>query len=507
MDHPEGKLYEAIISAPTSGLSQSQVLVDAMETVAARTDINSLLQSTATQLCRLAPASGSALLHWVPESDHYRLLAQHPPAEIKRPEEGPIIQASPTLDAVRRSDAGIQVPFSDLAGVGLEAALGLDALAGQALLMPLIYRGEVRGVGIIWDADAQHTFTAEGITLLRVFLRHASTIAEHTRLLQEAEQTATELEAIRLASLYLTSSLKLDEVLSAILKGAATILPDMLNAHIFLYDGRTVTFGAAMWGDGRRRDIFAEPRRDGLTYTVAESGELVVVPDMRKHPLYKDTPSDWTGAIIGAPLRFGERVVGVMNIAFREPRQFGERVLRVVTLLADHAAIAINNARLHGLTQEEALTDVLTGLPNRRALDKRLAEEVRRSARYNHPFSLVMMDMDGFKRVNDNYGHALGDTVLRNIAECLRYRVRDTDFLARFGGDEFVLILPETEPKDAALIADKLRNAVADCQHDWPDGKGVDLAISVGVAAYPRDGRSAQSLLENADKAMYGFKD
>ena len=314
------------------------------------------------------------------------------------------------------------------------------------------------------------------------------------------------MEAVRLATLYLTSSLKLDEVLNAILKSSLTLLPDMLDAHVFLYDGKTLTFGAAMWSDGRQGESWAEPRRDGLTYTVAESGEMVLVPDMNQHPLYAKAPSDWKGAIIGAPLRIGSQVVGVMNIAFQEPRSFSESTLRLISLLADQAAIAVKNARMHGVAQEEALTDALTNLPNRRAFDKRLSEEIRRSARYKHAFSLVMMDVDGFKRVNDGYGHNVGDQVLRELSECLRYAVRDTDFLARFGGDEFVLILPETSLRDASLIAKKLVSAVDDCQHRWPDKQCLELNLSVGVAGYPHEAADAEALIELADKAMYGTK-
>jgi diguanylate cyclase (GGDEF)-like protein len=443
----------------------------------------------------------------VPDENAFRLRAQYPPAEVRSLAESPRIKSHPKLlDAMDTNSHGVALNFKELAGLGLEEAIGLPTLAGQALAKHLIYRDEVRGLGLMWGLDSDREFNDDLLTQLRIFLRHAATTFEHNQLIWEAQRGASELEAVRLATLYLTSSLQLDEVLNAILKGSLTLLPDMLDAHIFLYDGKTLSFGAAMWADGRKGEVWAEPRRDGLTYTVAESGELVVVPDMAQHPLYANAPTDWNGAIIGAPLRIADQVVGVMNIAFQEPRPLNESTLRLVTLLADQAAIAVKNARAHGVAQEEALTDVLTELPNRRAFDKRLAEEIRRSARYKHAFSLVMMDVDGFKRVNDNYGHNVGDRVLRELAECLRYRVRDTDFLARFGGDEFVLILPETNLRDAAVISDKLRAAVDECQHNWPDKQGVNMTLSIGVAGYPRDAVDSQTLIELADKAMYGRK-
>lgn len=488
-------------------LTFSESLLESFDSLAEHTDLWKLLQETTTILAGLAQASGSAVLQWVPEEDAYSLRAQYPPKQIKSQQESPWIANHPVLEqALNRSESGHQGPFTDLAGLGLEEVLGLDKLPGQVLVKHLLYKGEVRGLGLIWDQDDTRRFSDEEITMLRIFLRHASITFEHNQLIWEAKQTADELEAVRMATLYLTSSLELDAVLNAILKSALTLLPDMLDAHIFLYDGRTLTFGAAMWADGREGQAWAEPRRDGLTYTVAESGDLVVVPDMNQHPLYANAPSEWKGAIIGSPLRIANQVVGVMNLAFQEPREFSESTLRMITLLADQAAIAVRNAHLHAVAQEEALTDTLTGLPNRRAFDQQLSEEIRRSARYKHKFALVMMDLDGFKRVNDSYGHNFGDRVLRELAQCLRYRVRDTDFLSRFGGDEFVLLLPETSLEDAALISSKLNAATQDCQIHWPDKAGIELTLSTGIASYPADAKTAEALIELADQAMYGLK-
>ena len=488
-------------------IADAQKLLEAFDSLESHSSLRELLQESANQLAELAQTPGSALLQWVPEEDGFRLRAQFPPGKITSLTESPRIGKHPQLLAAMQVDSrGVDFPLADLAGLGLEESIGRTELSGRALAKHLIYQNEVRGIGLMWDANPEREFSGELLTQLRIFLRHAATTFEHNQLIQQAQQGASELEAVRLATLYLTSSLQLDDVLNAILKSALSLLPDMLDAHIFLYDGKTLSFGAAMWADGRQGESWAEPRRDGLTYTVAESGDMVVVPDMNQHPLYAKAPSEWQGAIIGAPLRIADQVVGVMNIAFQEPRSFSESTLRLITLLADQAAIAVKNAHTHGVTQEEALTDALTHLPNRRAFDKRIAEEIRRSARYKHVFSLVMMDVDGFKRVNDSYGHNLGDQVLRELAECLRYAVRDTDFLARFGGDEFVLILPETRLRDASLIAKKLGAAVDDCQHRWPDKQGVKLSLSVGVAGYPQEATDAEALIELADKAMYGTK-
>jgi diguanylate cyclase (GGDEF)-like protein len=239
---------------------------------------------------------------------------------------------------------------------------------------------------------------------------------------------------------------------------------------------------------------------------VARSGKVIAIEDMKGDPLFTSAPSDWRGAIIGLPLKYGGKVLGVMNISWPTQRHFDQEELHAMELLADQAAIAVENARLHTIVQSEALTDPLTGLPNRRAFDLRLAEEIRRSMRYSHNFSVLMVDLDEFKRINDTHGHLVGDRALREIARCLRYNVRDTDFMARIGGDEFCLILPETKPGDEGSIAQKLREAAKDCQLTMPDSTTENITLSIGAASFPLDATEPADLVSKADQALYREK-
>jgi GAF domain-containing protein len=178
---------------------------------------------------------------------------------------------------------------------------------------------------------------------------------ENARLYEAAQQRVAELEAVRQAGLSLTSSLELQGVLEAILEGTIKLLDDINDTHIFLYEDGRVVFGAAYWDGSRQDRPWAEPRPEGFTYTVARQGEPVVVPDMRTHPLFADVPQEWTGAMVGLPLKMGGRVVGVMSIAYKEPRTFEESELHILRLLADQAAIAIENARLFAAERQSRL--------------------------------------------------------------------------------------------------------------------------------------------------------
>lgn len=320
------------------------------------------------------------------------------------------------------------------------------------------------------------------------------------------EQQAAELDALKRITLNLTSSLELQHVLDVVVKEAMQLLKDANDAHIYLYDNQTLVFGASLTSNGDKNIILTEPRKNGLTYTVARDRKLIVVEDMNDHPLYLDTPKEWTGSIIGLPLMMGQRVVGVMNLARSRTGDFSQSEIRLLTLLADQAAIAIINARLHSAVSKQARSDMLTGLPNRRALDERLDEEISVSLHSGRPFGVVMMDLDGFKAINDTYGHDCGDVFLRQIANQLQISLRASDFLARYGGDEMTLILPDTDLPQAAHVARKIQSQLTDLCLTLPDGKPVTLSVTGGIALFPKHSDTASGLLRAADEALYKAK-
>jgi diguanylate cyclase (GGDEF)-like protein len=199
-----------------------------------------------------------------------------------------------------------------------------------------------------------------------------------------------------------------------------------------------------------------------------------------------------------------------MNIAYRKRQEFSKDQLRVLGLLSDQAALAIVNTRLHAIVKRQAVTDQLTGLPNRRAFDERLDEEIRRSSRYNHTFALVMIDVDNFKSVNDNYGHLIGDRVLQTVAHKLENSTRDTDFVARYGGDEFTLILPETTHEQAKLLGEKIAKIIARQTFNFQVNEEIvqlPLSLSMGVAGYPFHALKVDALIEVADHELYKDKE
>jgi diguanylate cyclase (GGDEF)-like protein len=184
---------------------------------------------------------------------------------------------------------------------------------------------------------------------------------------------------------------------------------------------------------------------------------------------------------------------------------FDERTRALAQSLAAQAAIALENARLHGIVQRQAITDELTELANRRYFMETLETELRRAERFDEPLALVFADLDDFKRVNDRFGHHVGDQVLRAFADVVRKRLRSIDLAARLGGEEFAVLLLETDLKGAEALAESLRSAVAALEVRIVGGPAVGVTASFGVAAYPQT-HDADELMTAADLALYRAK-
>jgi diguanylate cyclase (GGDEF)-like protein len=334
----------------------------------------------------------------------------------------------------------------------------------------------------------------------------ARELIDNRALLATLKQQTDELDALKKLSINLTSSLDLPDVLDAVVSEAVRLIDNARDVNIFLYKSHKLSFGAALDADGTRNKPWATPRPNGLTSTVAREGQTIIVEDMKQHLLFENMPEHWMGSIIGIPLKVGDTVVGVMNLSRSTLGGFSASERRLLSLLSDQAAVAISNASLHQMISRQAYSDTLTGLPNRRALDERLEEEVLTARRSNYSFAVIMMDLDGFKAVNDTYGHAIGDDVLRLVFGQMARGVRTTDFLARYGGDELTLILSQTELSSAQIVSEKIVEGMKKLKFRFPDGRRLKLGISGGIALFPTHGRNGADLLRAADAALYHAK-
>jgi two-component system, cell cycle response regulator len=213
------------------------------------------------------------------------------------------------------------------------------------------------------------------------------------------------------------------------------------------------------------------------------------------------------GDILATPLRSMGAVIGVLALYGREGgRPFDATDEGALRTLARQAGTAIDNVQLHQEATRLSTTDGLTGLWNFRYLSMSLAREIERSTRFQRPLAVLMLDLDHFKQVNDRYGHARGDTVLRELAHRVMEQIREVDTFARYGGEEFVVVLPETTVEGAAQLADRICDAVRREPFRADGEDPLDITVSVGGAAFPDHGASAATLMRSADKALYVAK-
>lgn len=201
----------------------------------------------------------------------------------------------------------------------------------------------------------------------------------------------------------------------------------------------------------------------------------------------------------------GEKPIGTLAVANSFPSAFNSEDLRIFSIIARHSSIALNNTLLHKKITELSVTDGLTGLYVYRYFNDALDKEIVRSARYKQSFSLIMLDLDGFKKVNDNYGHLQGDEVLKEIAKILKKISREADIVARYGGEEFAIILPETEMEGAFILADRIRMVIKNYAFGTKE-KMINLTASLGVASYPDTALSKLDMIKNVDRALYRAK-
>jgi len=210
-------------------------------------------------------------------------------------------------------------------------------------------------------------------------------------------------------------------------------------------------------------------------------------------------------SVIAVPMLYEQELLGLF-VMLSEKRDFLDTFqIGILEVLCNQASISIANAQLHAEIEKLATTDGLTGLYNHRRFQENLTEEFKRLNRHSSPVSLMLTDIDYFKKVNDNYGHPVGDIVLKGVSKIIRDEIRDMDMPARYGGEEFAVILPGTDADGARNIAERLRKAVMDTTFS-ADGKSLKITISIGIATAPVDAKGKEELIEKTDKALYHAK-
>jgi diguanylate cyclase (GGDEF)-like protein len=308
----------------------------------------------------------------------------------------------------------------------------------------------------------------------------------------------------------LVSQLDLDKALTMALKKAMEITKARAGS-IALYSAKTATMRIHAH-KGFSRDFIAnrewKVRRSGLTASILRSRTITIVNNRTNKSFFTNPVAVQEGikSLICVPLIYSHEVVGILYVDDLPRKKFPAPLLQALDILGSFASIAIHHARTHDLVKQQAITDSLTGLFNRRCFESILNREFQRASRHRREFSLALVDVNDFKKFNDTYGHPAGDKALASLGEAIRRAIRSTDLAARYGGDEIAIILPETKLSKAYdLFAGRIKREIED-GFARLSGDRHTLTVTIGIASYPPDGENAMDLVLSADKALMSAK-
>jgi diguanylate cyclase (GGDEF)-like protein/putative nucleotidyltransferase with HDIG domain len=375
--------------------------------------------------------------------------------------------------------------------------LGIDDTcpAGSFCGVPLIFSDRAIGALAMYS-PAERAFDEGDLELMRVLASEVGIAVENVRLFAQEQERSQQLTLLNNISRHAITTLNLEEMLARVMEELEPGLPyDHIGIGIVDYEAKNVVVRAEA---GRRRAHGKQiPIGEGVLGQVARTGEPAVVRQATTGWLKLVLPDSVSAFAL--PIVYAEQFLGVFYVETAVAHEFSAAERLLLRTLADLVAGALHNAMMFQRAQEQAITDGLTGVKTHRFLMEALSAEWKRGTRAGRSFAVVLMDLDRFKAVNDLHGHLAGDAVLRRVGRLLEENCRRSDVVARYGGDEFVILMPETGIEQALQLAQKLRDWIA----SDPALHEKNITASFGIAVFPVHGTTPQELVRLADAAMY----
>jgi diguanylate cyclase (GGDEF)-like protein len=504
-DFLQMKLEEAFIGERYSYRRQLSEFVTKIHSVPTLEELGSdfislIAQSLACQRsCLLLPQAGNG-------SFNARFV--YPPVEDNPMRELELREGSPVVTWLRQK--GTVLPernlaiFPEFQSIWQEEREEIK-LAGVEIFVPLMNRGELVAVLAVSERRDDKLYGVEDIDLLESIAAQVAASMEKEYFHEQLQEQDKEITLINRLTTIITSSVSIQEIFEGFVQELKEVV-DIDWASIALIDGNelclsalSTTIGSA-WQTGERITL-----EGTATEWVCRERKSWYEADLAQYRRF------WTGehylqqgihSVVYLPLTIKEDSIGSLIVASRHPNAFTTKKIRLLEQVALQIATPIENSQLYARAEQRARIDELTGLFNRRHFEERLKEEIARHSRYSDIFSISLLDLDNFKTYNDIYGHPSGDILLNQTGKIIRSSVRSADQAFRYGGDEFVVILPHTTMDDAWVVAERVRQAIA----KEMEKREIDITCSIGLASYPSDGVISGELITVADTALYFAK-
>ncbi|RMG73333.1 MAG: diguanylate cyclase [Nitrospirae bacterium] len=401
-----------------------------------------------------------------------------------------------------REDRMVFSEDKELENTGYLSNEPVRSLIGCALMDGQIPLGVLTAESLRYRA-----FTERDLEVLKGVTSLIVNALTRQRLMTILKISHTGLNVLHEQSAELTTVLDVDEILNRIvhsvrkLSGASVVLLWKKSASYRVFASKDLKV--------RLERISVRKINETLLKIVHTNKKAIYFDDLNRHRGAKKLllPDGFPQAasMFVVPLLLNSRLEGMVIVLSREREGFNQYQRHLIEVYLNQAAESLSKAILHEEVKHLAFTDGLTGLYNHRRFQERLQEELKRAERYEEPLSLILLDIDHFKRINDTYGHPAGDAVLRKLAELIKKTIREIDFPARYGGEEFALIMLKSASKEAKKIAERLRKT-AEKTIIKTDAGEISVTLSLGIASYPEDAKTREELIEKADQALYRAK-
>jgi diguanylate cyclase (GGDEF)-like protein len=374
---------------------------------------------------------------------------------------------------------------------------------------PIIINGTPQGALTIFRSDTA-AMSAEEQEQLDNLAEVASVAIANARLFAERQRKESHLQILNTVGRVLAETLDLNAAVETVrteLSKAMTVDAFFVATYDEAVSEVTIIH---LWDDGQLYPPSTFPLEEGIT------GKAITTKKSVRINIYRDEDDPpgtvWVGnddrktqSIIVVPMLREDRVVGALSAQSYRPDAYDAEHEQLVQTVANSVAVALENQRLYEQLRRLSLQDWMTGLGNAHYFYQEMEREIARAERYRHPLSLIMIDSDLLKEINDEFGHAVGDQHVVEVADIIRSETRQADVAIRYAGDEFLVILPETDASSAMVTAERIRQRVERTPLAV-NRRNVPVTVSVGVAAYPEHGRDADELFRNVDAALYEAK-